>query len=279
MAASGVPLHSSPIPASLIPEPSPPPFSPHPRLLKSVGNARPAPAASRPFSMAFQPIVDLEDTRIIAYEALVRGLGNQPAATILSAPHTGGRASIDRACRLTAIEVACSLGVLATGADLAINVNARPASNNIPSLPATIAAADRAGLPLDRLILEITEEERIRNPAQLQRTVQHLRERGLRIAIDDFGAGFAGLTLLAAFHPDILKIDIALTRDIHQRHTSRVIIRSVLQICRDLDIQLIAEGIETSDQKHALEDLGVRYMQGHYFAEPAFEALPIWPAA
>ena len=262
MAASGVSLGSSPVPFSAIP-----------RLLDRA-------PASRPFSMAFQPIVDLENLRTVAYEALVRGPGNEPASSILSGGRSsGGRSSMDRACRLTAIEVASSLGLLATGADLAINVTVRPASNDIPSLPATMAAAGNAGLPLDRLILEVTEQERLTDPAQLERTVRPLRERGLRIALDDFGSGFAGLTLLASFRPDILKVDIALTREVQMRLASRVIVGSLVQICRDLDIQLIAEGIETAAQQHALEDLGVRYMQGHHFAEPAFEALPIWPAA
>lgn len=265
MAASGVPVNLTSAPLSVYP--GLPPAS------------RVSPDISRPFSMAFQPIVDLENTRIVAYEALVRGLRNEPAASILSSVRVGGRANIDRQCRLTAIEVASSLGVLATGADLAINVNARPASNEIPNLPATIDAAERAGLPLNRLILEITEQERIRKPAQLQRSIQHLRDHGLRIAVDDFGAGFAGLTLLAAFRPDILKIDIALTRDVQNRLASRVIVRSVVQVCRELNIQLIAEGIESPAQQHALQDLGIRYMQGHHFAAPAFEALPVWPAA
>ncbi len=227
--------------------------------------------------MAFQPIVDLESCRVFAYEALVRGHQNEPASSILSGVRTTSRVSIDRACRLAAIEVASALRVVETGASLAINVNLRSAYSDIPSLPATIAAAERAGLPLDRLILEVTEEERLRDPGQLQATLRSYRDRGLRIAIDDFGAGFAGLSLLAAFHPDILKIDIALTCDIHRRPASRVIVRSILQICRDLDLQLIAEGVEQRAELEALQDLGVRYMQGHYFALPAFEALPAWP--
>lgn len=234
---------------------------------------------SRLFSMAFQPIVDLQTTRVVAYEALVRGLANEPAASILSGSRLSSRAKIDRDCRCTAIEVASAVGLLESGADLSININARAASDDLASLAATAAAADCAGIPLSRLIFEITEQERLRNPVQLEESVRHLRERGLRIAIDDFGAGFAGLSLLTEFRPDILKVDIALTRDIHKRPASCAIVRAILQICVDLDIQLIAEGVEEAHQATVLEDLGVRYMQGNYFAEPAFEALPIWPAA
>ena len=232
----------------------------------------------RPFSMAFQPIVDLEANRVFAYEALVRGHANEPAASVLYSSRSSNRASLDRACRLTAIEIATSLGVLETGAALAINVNARPSFNKIPALPETVAAAEHAGLPLDRLILEITENERVRNPHRLHDALEDYRQQGLRVAIDDFGAGFAGLSLLAAFRPDILKIDIALTRDVQKRRPSRVIIRSVVQICRDLNIQLIAEGCEHPEQADILQTLGIRYMQGNLFAEPAFEALPAWPA-
>lgn len=225
--------------------------------------------------MAFQPIVDLQTARVIAYEALVRGNGNEPASSVLYAPRLSAR--IDRACRLTAIEVASSLGVLDTGADLCINVNPRAAYNDIPSLPTTIAAAERAGLPLHRLILEITEVERLRDPRRLEVLLGRYRDLGLRVAIDDFGSGFSGLSLLAAFHPDIIKIDIALTRKIQERYASRIIVQSIAKICRALDIQLIAEGVEDTCQVDVLQNLGIRYMQGNYFAAPAFEALPVWP--
>ncbi len=266
MATSGLPLASSQ--GNLCP---------HTSLVDPAVSARSGRTSSRPFSMAFQPIVDIETNRTIAYEALVRGHHNEPASSILCPSRSNGRVSIDRACRLAAIEVASALGVIETGADLCINVNPRPAFSDIPNLPATIAAAHRSGLPLHRLILEVTEEERLRDPRQLQATLRVYRERGLRIAIDDFGAGFAGLSLLAAFHPDIIKIDIALTREIDKRPTSRVLVKSIAQICSDLDIQLIAEGVEELPGLRALQDLGVRYMQGHHFAAPAFEALPIWP--
>lgn len=252
-------------------------LSPGPALLHPCFAPSPGKNAPRPFSMAFQPIVDLETARVIAYEALVRGHGNEPASTVLTVQGVTDRISIDRACRLTAIDVACSLGVLGTGADLCINVNVRAASNDIPRLPATIAAAQRAGLPLKRLVIEISEEERLKNPRRLQSSLAKYRDLGLRVAIDDFGAGFAGLSLLSAFHPDMLKIDMALTRKIGQRHASRVIVQSIAHICRDLDIQLIAEGVEEAGQVEILQDLGIRYMQGHHFAAPAFEALPLWP--
>jgi len=253
------------------------PTPPHgPTLLQPCFSDTLEASVGRPFSMAFQPIVDVENIRVIAYEALVRGNANEPASSILFAPRLSAR--IDRACSFTAIEVASSLGILDTGADLCINVNPRAAYNDIPSLSGTIAAAERSGLPLSRLVLEITEVERLRDPQRLQQTLGPYRDLGLRIAIDDFGSGFAGLSLLAAFHPDILKIDIALTRDIHERYPSRVIVKSIAQICRNLDVQLIAEGVEEARQVDVLQDLGIRYMQGHYFAEPAFEALPVWPA-
>lgn len=264
MAASVTPLIPS------LPTSSRGPTLLHPPLSRLRETAR-----DRPFSMAFQPIVDLEAVRVIAYEALVRGNGNEPASSILYAPRINAR--IDKACRLAAIEVASSLGVPETGADLCINVNPRAAYNDMPGLLETIAAAERAGLPPDRLVLEITEVERLRDPRKLQAVLRQYRDLGLRIAIDDFGSGFAGLTLLAAFHPDILKIDIALTRDIHERYASRIIVQSIARICRDLDIQLIAEGVEEQRQVDVLQDLGIRYMQGHHFAAPEFEALPVWP--
>ena len=231
-----------------------------------------------PYSMAFQPIVDLDGERVVAYEALVRGLENQPAAEVFSHVSNDSRPSMDQRCRVMAIDLAVALGLLATKADLCINFNPNAIHESAPSLERTIETAATSDLPLARVILEITEMEHLKDPDRLRSILRQYRSQGLRTAIDDFGAGFAGLTMLAAFQPDILKIDLALTRDIHIRPISQTILRGVTQICRDLDIQVIAEGVEEEAQIDILRNLGIHYMQGNYFARPAFEALPLWPA-
>ena len=230
------------------------------------------------FSMAYQPIVDVVERRTIAYEALVRGLHNEPAATVLAeTADDEADALVEQRCGTLAVEIAASLGIQGTGADLYINSSPNSACLETSCLLASIEAAERAGLPLDRLILEITEGEPFRNPEECRQTLEAYRRRGVRIAIDDFGSGFAGLSTLAAFQPDITKIDIALTRGIHVISAKRTIVRAVLTMCRDLGVQVIAEGVEEDAQRRTLEELGVRYMQGNFFGEPGFEMLPVWP--
>lgn len=229
------------------------------------------------YTMAFQPVVDLDRSCVVAFEALVRGLENQPAADVFRHISPDLRPAMDQRCRILAIDLAVSLGLLATDADLCINFNPNAIHPSAPALEQTIAAAADSGLPLSRLILEITEMEHLNDPDQLRSILHRYRPQRLRTAIDDFGAGFSGLAMLADFQPDILKIDIALTREIHLRPASRAIVRGVTQICRDLDIHVVAEGIEEEHQVDVLRDLGIIYMQGNYFAEPGFEALPTWP--
>lgn len=230
------------------------------------------------FSMAFQPIVDVRTTRVAGYEALLRGLENQSAASLLGLIPDADRHGMEQACRVLAIRMAARLGLMKTGADLSVNFNPNHVYETASCPAKTIEAARQSEIPLSRIILEITEMERLRDPEHLRILMREYRSQGLRIAIDDFGAGFAGLSMLTEFQPDILKIDIALTRKIHERRTSRVIVRGIVDICADLNIQVIAEGIEEAAQAEILRELGIRYMQGNYFAEPAFETLPEWPA-
>ena len=229
------------------------------------------------FSMAFQPIVDVRTPRVAGYEALLRGLENQSASSLLGPIPDADRHNMEQACRVVAIRMAARLGLIKTGADLSINFNPNHVYKSASCPTRTIEAAREAGIPLNRIILEITEMERMRDPEHLRILMRESRAQGLRIAIDDFGAGFAGLSMLAEFQPDILKIDMMLTRKIQDRRTSRVIVRGILDICADLNIQVIAEGVEEQAQAEILRELGIRYMQGNYFCAPAFETLPEWP--
>lgn len=228
------------------------------------------------FSMAFQPIVDFDARSIYAYEALVRGLNGEPAYTVLDQADDSNRYALDQGCRVKAIEMASDLGMAHTGASLSINFYPNAVYNPSTCIQKTLDAASRHNFPLDRLIFEVTEGERVRDQAHLNAIIREYRSRGFRVAIDDFGAGYAGLSLLANFQPDILKIDHELTREVHTRLASRVIIRAVLEACNALGVQVIAEGVETLDELKALRDLGMRYFQGYYFARPGFEHLPEW---
>lgn len=229
-----------------------------------------------PYSMAFQPIVDVDARSIYAYEALVRGVNGEPAHSILGLADDSNRYALDQGCRMKAIEMASDLGMAATGASLSINFYPNAVYDPATCIRRTLETAARRNFPLNRLIFEVTEGERVRDQEHLNAIIREYRSRGFRVAIDDFGAGYAGLNLLANFQPDILKIDRELTREVDTRHAPRVIVKAIMSACHALGIQVIAEGVETRDELMALRDLGVRYFQGFFFAHPGFEHLPCW---
>lgn len=141
-------------------------------------------------------------------------------------------------------------------------------------LRTTLAAASRYRFPTDRIVFELTEGEEVVDKDHMRGIVEHYKQRGFLTAIDDFGAGYAGMNLLAAFQTDLVKIDMALVRDIDSDPARCTIVEGIVSICRDLGIDVIAEGIETKDERDALIDVNVHLMQGYLFGKPAFRSLP-----
>jgi EAL domain-containing protein (putative c-di-GMP-specific phosphodiesterase class I) len=142
------------------------------------------------------------------------------------------------------------------------------------AVTSTLAAAARYGLPIERVILEVTEGEVISDYAHLGRQLNQFRSMGLKVAIDDFGAGYSGLNMLADFQPDQIKIDMNLVRGIERHGPRQAIVRAVVQVCADLAIDVIAEGVESLQEYAWFAELGVRLFQGYLFAKPGFESLP-----
>lgn len=124
------------------------------------------------------------------------------------------------------------------------------------------------------MILEVTEGEIIHDADGFARSLNAYRSHGLKLAIDVFGAGYAGLNLLADFQPDIVKLDMHLVRGIYSKAPRQAIVRAVLQACADLGLDVIAEGVETAAEFHWFRRLGVILFQGYLFGRPAFERLP-----
>ena len=230
-----------------------------------------------PFSMAFQPIVDVKAGTVTAYEALARGPRGEAASTVLDHTLHTNRYSIDQRCREKAIAMAATLGMLDTTASLSVNFYPNAVYEPKQCLRRTFNAASSVGFPLERIIFEVSEVEKVRDHQHLSNIMTEYRAHGLRVAIDDFGSGHSGLSLLSKFQPDIVKLDRALMERIHERPASRRIVQSVVEVCADLGIQVIAEGVETKEEMQAVCELKITLMQGFYFAEPQFEALPAWP--
>lgn len=222
------------------------------------------------FSMAFQPIVDINAGSIFAHEALVRGLAQESAFHVLQQVDDSNRYSFDQACRVKAIELASRLQM-----QQHLSINFLPNAIYKPELciRTTIEAAETYNFPLDKIIFEITEGEKVKDSGHLVNIITYYQEKGFLTAIDDFGAGYSGLNLLVEFQPDIIKLDMFLIRNIHQDKARRAIVRGIVSVCQELGIQIIAEGIECKGELDVLSDLGIHYFQGYYFARPQFERL------
>lgn len=228
------------------------------------------------FTMAFQPIVDMRDRSLFAYEALVRGIDGSGAASILSRINEENRYVFDQSCRVKAVELAARLQIPCF---ISINFLPNAVYQAATCIRATLEAAKRFNFPTNQLIFEITENEKLVDKEHLKSIIREYKRQGFKTAIDDFGAGYAGLNLLAEFQPDIIKLDMELVRDIDKDPVRQAIVKGILGVCAALNIEVIAEGIESRAELDALIGMGVHLYQGYLFAKPAFEHLPEvnWP--
>lgn len=231
-----------------------------------------------PITMAFQPIVDVAGRTVFAQEALVRGADGSGAGAVLARVSDTNRYAFDQVCRSTAIEQAAALDLTADGASLSINFLPNAVYEPRACIRVTLEAAMRTGFATDAIIFEFTENETI-DTAHLLNILRSYRAMGFRTAIDDFGAGFAGLGLLTKFQPDIVKLDMDLVRGIDSDPIKRTIVRHTLAALIDLGIRPVCEGVESVGEYEVLRDLGVTLMQGYLFARPIVNGLAevVWP--
>ena len=231
-----------------------------------------------PITMAFQPIVDVSTETVFAYEALVRGQDGGGAGSVLAQVSPENRYAFDQLCRTTAIEWASNLDLTADGASLSINFLPNAVYEPRACIRATLAAAMRTSFPVSRIIFEFTENEAM-DIDHILNILRSYRAMGFKTAIDDFGAGFAGLGLLSKFQPDIVKLDMALIRGIDIDLVKRVIVSNTLNMLRDLGVEPVCEGVETLGEYAVLRDLGVSLMQGYLLGRPMIEGLSSvsWP--
>jgi EAL domain-containing protein (putative c-di-GMP-specific phosphodiesterase class I) len=222
---------------------------------------------------AFQPILDLRSGMPFAYEALVRGPAGESAAWVLSHVDEANRYRFDQACRVVAIESAVAAGLLDTEARLSINFLPNAVYSPAACIQLTLNTARATGLPLDRLIFEFTENEQV-DSAHIRQIVDAYRKFGFTTAIDDFGAGYAGLDRLANLSTDLIKLDMELVRGVDSDARKRAIVDTMLILADRLGIALIAEGVETEAELVTLARAGVRYVQGYLIARPEIGVLP-----
>lgn len=222
------------------------------------------------FEFAYQPIVDLSRRSVYAHEALVRGPAGESAFSVLSQVNDDNRYRFDQACRVKAVRGASVLGMKEI---LSINFLPNAVYRPEACIQSTFEAARTYDFPIERIIFEVTEGEKVTDRPHLVHIFEEYRRFGFSTAIDDFGAGYAGLSLLAEYQPHIVKIDMDLVRNIEQNRARQVIVKGIVAMCRDLDITVLAEGIESKPERDCLHALGINLMQGYLFCKPAFKAL------
>jgi EAL domain-containing protein (putative c-di-GMP-specific phosphodiesterase class I) len=218
--------------------------------------------------IAYQPIVSWSRREVYGYEALMRS--SEP-----SLPHPG--AILDAAERLErlpdlgrAIRAAASgpSARMPEGSMLFVNLH----SNDL--LDDELFDQMR---PLARIakqvVLEITERASLSHIRDVQARVARLRAMGFRIAVDDLGAGYAGLTSFAQLEPEVVKLDMSLVRNVHEQPTKQTLVRTMITMCHELGMQVVAEGIETAAERDAIVAAGCDLMQGYFFAKPG-QAFP-----
>ena len=221
---------------------------------------------------AYQPIVNVKDKTIFAHEALVRGPNGESAHSVLSQVTDANRYRFDQTCRVEAIRGAAALQI---AEKLSINFLPNAVYQPEACIQTTFEAARQYQFPIERIIFEVTEGEQVINRQHLVNIFREYRRFGFSTAIDDFGAGYAGLDLLSEYQPDIIKIDMELVRDIDTKWPKQAIVKGIVAICRDLNVRLLAEGIETKGERDFLQSQGIELMQGYLFCKPAFDAIGV----
>ncbi|MCK7450222.1 diguanylate phosphodiesterase [Enterobacter chengduensis] len=222
--------------------------------------------AGQACQFALQPIVEPSEGKISSLEALIRGNDGGSPEQFFRALDPDTLYLVDLQTKAYAFALAEKLGI----GSHKIAVNLLPMSLvNVPgAVEFLVDQIKNHGLQPEQVVLEITENEMISGLNQFNSAIKQLRGEGVGMAIDDFGSGYAGLSLLTRFQPDKIKIDREIISNIHLSGPKQAIVRSIISCCSDLEITLVAEGIEKIEEWCWLESAGIRRFQGFLFARP-----------
>ena len=211
--------------------------------------------------MVYQPAIRLDKAEVAFFEALARF---HPASDAGPADWFASAAALGLGADLEMLACRCAVGglqSLPTGSSISINVS--PSTILTPEF-----AAYFASLPLDHVILEVTERDAVACYDELASVLAPLRKNGLRIAVDDAGAGYASLRHVLQIRPDIIKLDISLCRGISGDDMQRALVSALITFSRQVGAALVAEGVETAADLHCLRELGMFIIQGNIAAQP-----------
>ena len=213
--------------------------------------------------LAYQPIVRADDGTVFGYEALLRSTEPSmptPGLILEAAERLKRTEDLGRIVRSRAPLPFCDAPETAV---LFVNLHPKELLDPLLYLPTTTLSRFAK-----RTVLEITERATIRDLSELGARVSRLRALGFRIAVDDLGAGYSGLTSFADLMPEFVKLDLSLTRDIDRDPLRQRIVRSMASLCKDVGARVVAEGIERREERDAVAELGCDYVQGFFVARP-----------
>jgi PAS domain S-box-containing protein len=235
-----------------------------PRRSRSVARSINELLATQAVSSALQPIVDLNTGSVVGAEALARFRDNRsPDQWFRDARSVGLTKQLDALAFTRALEVFPHLG-----SSMYLSVNASPELLLDASFRDHLLAS---AYPLNRLVIEITEHAQVRDYAHLNAAIGALRKRGVRLAVDDTGAGYSSLTHVIELRPDILKLDRALITDLDTDRARRVLVTALVLLALEVGASVTGEGIETPQQLNTLTTLGVDHGQGYLFEPPTLD--------
>ena len=222
-------------------------------------------------TMLFQPIYDFKKGTVLAWEALARGpRGSEfesPSMLFDFAEQTGQLFVLEQACRARALE---TVGDLAQGQKLFLNIHPRAVVDPTFAPGRTLDLIQAHGLTPDNVVFEITERHSIKDFTSFHKTLDHYRSQGFRIAVDDAGTGYSGLSTIATLKPDYIKVDMSLVRDIDRDPVRRALMETMVTLANRIGSEIIAEGIETRNEAGALMEIGVHHGQGYFLSRPHF---------
>lgn len=221
--------------------------------------------------VVYQPIASLRTGSILGWEALTRGPGDSyfqsPDIIFSFAEEVGLLFPLEKICRQMAVK---NIGDLGRDQKIFLNIHPRTISDPNFVRGETLKLIREVGLKPSNIVFEITERHSIKDFSFFNKTLEHYRNQGFMVAVDDAGAGFSCLQSIAEIRPDFIKIDMFLVREVNLNSVKKCLLETFVTFAEKIGASIIAEGIESEEEMRALSDIGVHYGQGYFLARPVF---------
>ncbi|MGY6630223.1 MAG: EAL domain-containing protein [Wenzhouxiangella sp.] len=218
---------------------------------------------------AFQTIIDTREQEVVGFEALVRGIRNEPPALVFSRIPHEQRFLFDQACRIRAMEAAEAFGI---DSKLHLNCSEIKPANVELVVATTLHIARRHQLDPANIVMELSNLDAIGNASALETVQSGLAAAGLTTLADNFGQRDANLRPIAGFRPQLLKLAHKLVDGIDDNLASQAMVKAALAFCQQLGIRALASGVERAEEFEWLQSAGVDLFQGYFFAQPGMDA-------